>query len=184
MTPTDELKEEHQGILFMLRILDKVTARIESRIQVEIEHLSSIVEFLQVFADRCHHGKEEELLFPALEKSGIPKEGGPIGVMLQEHQEGRGFIRGMADALEKFKKGESKNLNDYAKNARSYMALLTQHINKEDRVLFPMGEKVLSKEEQEKLLEGFEKIEAERIGEGTHEKLHGLLEKLEKVYLK
>jgi len=184
MIPTDELKEEHQGILFMLRILDKVAARIESRLPVEIEHLSSIVEFLQVFADRCHHGKEEELLFPALEKSGIPKEGGPIGVMLKEHQEGRSFIRGMADALEKFKKGESKNLNDYAQNARSYMALLTQHINKEDRVLFPVGEKVLSKEVQEELSKGFEKIEAERIGAGTHEELHKLLKKLEGIYLK
>ncbi len=184
MTPTQELREEHQGILFMLRILDKVAARIESRIQVDIEHLSSIVEFLQVFADRCHHGKEEDLLFPALETAGIPREGGPIGVMLKEHQEGRGLIRGMADALEKFKKGESKNLDDYARNARSYMALLAQHINKEDRVLFPMGEKVLSKQVQENLSEGFEKIEAERIGEGTHEKLHKLLQKLEGIYLK
>ena len=184
MIPTDELKEEHQGILFMLRILDKVAARIESRLPVEIGHLSSIVEFLQVFADRCHHGKEEDLLFPALEESGIPKEGGPIGVMLREHQEGRGFIRGMGEALQKFKKGESKNLNDYARNARSYLALLTQHINKEDRVLFPMGEKVLSKEVQEKLSEGFEKIETERIGEGTHQKFHKLLQEFDEIYLK
>jgi hypothetical protein len=59
-----------------------------------------------------------------------------------------------------------------------------QHINKENQVLFPMSEKVLPKDVQAKIAEGFEKIEAEKIGMGTHEELHKLLEKLEKIYLK
>jgi hemerythrin-like domain-containing protein len=75
-------------------------------------------------------------------------------------------------------------LADYAENARNYTVLLTQHIKKEDNVLFPMGEKVLCKKTQQDLVEGFEKIEVERIGEGMHEEFHKLLHQLEKIYLK
>jgi len=151
---------------------------------VEGNHLERIVEFFRVFADKCHHGKEEDLLFPAMEKAGVPKERGPIGVMLAEHQQGRGYVRGMAEDIDRQKKGDPKALVDFAQNAQNYVALLTQYIKKEDNVLFPMGEKVLSKETQQDLVEGFEKIEVERIGEGTHEEFHKLLRHLEKIYLK
>jgi hemerythrin-like domain-containing protein len=184
MNPTEELKEEHQGILVMLRILEQVAGRLEATEKVELDHLEKMVGFFQTFADQCHHGKEEGLLFPALEKAGVPKERGPIGVMLLEHEEGRGYVRKMRDALGRHKMGDSSALKEFAENARSYVNLLSQHIHKEDHVLFPMGEKVLSREVKEKLSEGFEKIEAERIGAGTHEEFHRLLEKLEKIYLK
>ncbi len=184
MLPTEELKQEHQGILLMLRILDKVAANLESGEKGDLEHLEQIVEFFRVFADRCHHGKEEDLLFPAMEKRGIPKEGGPIGVMLMDHEEGRGYIRGMANALVKHKAGDSTALKEFAWNARGYIDLLTQHISKEDQVLFPMGQRALPQDVQTDLARGFEKIEVERIGEGTHEKFHKLLEKLENIYLK
>ena len=96
MSATQQLKDEHEGILLMLRILDKIAAKIEAKGSVDPHHLERIVEFLQVFADRCHHGKEEDLLFPEMEKAGIPREKGPIGVMLMEHDQGRAYVRGMA----------------------------------------------------------------------------------------
>src|SRR4030042_6365714 len=130
MVPTEELKQEHQGILLMLRIVDKVATKIESGEKTEFDHLERIVDFFRVFADKCHHGKEEDFLFPAMEKCGIPKDRGPIGVMLMEHQEGRGYIRGMVDALARYKKGDPSALEGFAKEARSYVNLLTQHINK------------------------------------------------------
>jgi hypothetical protein len=68
MTPTDQLKEEHEGILLMLRILEKVSAKLKSGEKVDPDHLERIVEFFRVFADKCHHGKEEDLLFPEMEK--------------------------------------------------------------------------------------------------------------------
>ena len=182
MIPTAELKEEHQGILLMLRILEKIAAKLEANEKVDAEHLERIVDFFRVFVDKCHHGKEEDLLFPALEKFGIPKEGGPIGIMLMEHEQGRSYVRGMARALGKHKKGDSSALGEFAGKARDYIALLSQHIGKEDQVLFPMGEKVLPQDIQTKLSEGFEKIEVERIGEGTHEEFHKLLEKLKGIY--
>src|SRR4030042_3623775 len=103
MVPTEELKQEHQGILLMLRVLDRVAAKIESGAKTEIDHLERMVEFLRVFADRCPRGQEEDLLFPAMEKAGIPREGGPIGVMLMEHGFGREFVKGMSESAEKLK---------------------------------------------------------------------------------
>ena len=184
MIPTEELKQEHEGILLMLKILDRVATKIESGEEADAAHLEKMVEFLRVFADRCHHGKEEDLLFPAMEKAGIPRERGPIGVMLMEHEEGRGHIRKMADALARNRKGEAAAMKDFARGARQYFDLLTQHIQKENQVLFPMGDRVLSQDVQAKLAEGFEKIEEERIGKGTHERFHRLLEELEEKYLK
>lgn len=136
MSATQQLKDEHEGILLMLRILDKVAAKIEDRGKIDPEHLDRIVEFFQVFADKCHHGKEEDLLFPELEKSGIAREGGPIGVMLAEHQQGRAFVKGMAEGAAQNKKGDAKGLAQFARNAREYITLLRQHIGKENEISF------------------------------------------------
>lgn len=184
MTPTDQLKQEHQGIELMLKILDKVCLKLESREKVETEHLERILEFIRVFADKCHHGKEEDLLFPEMERAGISKDRGPIGVMLLEHGKGREYIKRMNEALAEYKRNEPNAPSKFVENARNYIALLTQHIDKENNVLFPWGEKVLLEKQKEKLLEDFEKLERERIGEGKHEEFHKLLHYLKEVYLK
>ncbi len=183
MTPMEQLKEEHQGIQLMLRILDEVCRRIGSSEKVDTGHLEKILEFIRVFADKCHHGKEEDLLFPEMERAGVPKERGPIEVMLLEHSKGRDSVRGMGEALEGYKRGEAGASSRFFENARNYIALLTQHIDKENNVLFPWGERVLSKEQKERLIEAFETLEHERIGEGKHEEFHQLLRQLSEVYL-
>jgi hemerythrin-like domain-containing protein len=95
MKPTEALKKEHQAIKLMLKILDKVCDKLEAKKAVNQEDLNSIVEFIRTFADKCHHGKEEQRLFPMMEKYGIPREGGPIGVMIEEHKLGRNYIKNM-----------------------------------------------------------------------------------------
>ena len=183
MTPTEQLKEEHQGIQLMLKILGKVCQRLESGEKVDPEHLEKILEFIRVFADKCHHGKEEDLLFPEMRKAGIPKEQGPIGVMLAEHDKGRGYVREMNEALGEHKRNGADASSRFVENARNYITLLTQHIDKENNVLFPWGERVLSEEQKKKLVEDFEKLEHERIGEGKHEEFHELLRHLKDIYL-
>ena len=184
MTPTEQLKEEHQGITLMLKILERVCAKMETKGKVDPAHLERIVEFFRVFADKCHHGKEEDLLFPEMEKAGIPKEEGPIGVMLAEHTQGRAYVRAMGGAATRYMRGEPQGRTEFIENARNYITLLTQHIQKENNVLFPMGDRVLAKEEQKKLVEAFEDLERERIGAGTHESFHKLLHQLQEIYLK
>lgn len=183
MSPTEQLKEEHEAIKLMLKILEKVCEKLESKEEVNPEHLERIVEFIKVFADKCHHGKEEDLLFPAMEEAGIPKEGGPIGVMLTEHNMGRDYVKGMNEAVAKYKTGDRTVSPKIVENARNYIRLLTPHINKEDNILYQMADMRLSKEKQEELLEEFERVESEIIGADKHEEFHQLLRNLKQVYL-
>jgi hemerythrin-like domain-containing protein len=183
MKPTQELSNEHQAILLMIRILEKMSDRLEEGRQVDAGHLEKAVDFIKVFADKCHHGKEEDLLFPAMEKAGIPRTGGPLGVMLREHVMGRGFVKAMSEALAGIKKGDRKAVALFAENARNYGALLSQHIFKEDNVLYPMADGRLSSAEQDALEACFAEVEEKAVGHGKHEAYHRLLKELEAEYL-
>ena len=183
MTATEQLRAEHEGIRLMLRILEKYCAKLEGGEAVDPEDGERMVEFIRVFADRCHHEKEEGLLFPSMERHGIPREGGPIGVMLHEHEAGRAFVRGMVEALEKFRGGDKGAGSAFVENARGYIQLLSAHIEKENQVLFPMADMRLTAGEQTELAEAFETVETEKIGAGKHEEFHALLDRLREIYL-
>lgn len=180
MRPTEILKQEHKIIKKVLDILEKIVSEVK---EVNIDHLEKIVDFIRTFADRCHHGKEEDLLFPAMENAGIPKEGGPIGVMLEEHEIGRNYVRGMASAIEDYKKGNKYAIEKIRENAIGYVNLLREHIYKEDNILYMMADMHLDEETEKQLLRDFDKVE-EKMGKGTHEKYHNLVEQLEKEYFK
>ncbi len=97
-TPTGMLREEHQLIL---RVLDVVQSLLEKGDAGEwdFDAWDDCVAFFRLFADACHHGKEEDLLFPELEARGMPRDSGPIAVMLSEHKQGRALVAQMAGAL-------------------------------------------------------------------------------------
>lgn len=183
MKPTDELIHEHEAIQTMLQILESACSRLSAGGNVNTEHLEKMVEFLRVFADKCHHAKEETALFPALEAAGVPREHGPIGVMLAEHTAGRKHIQGMSAALDGLRNGGTTAAGEFVSNARAYINLLTQHIAKENHVLFPLADNRLSESEQQRLTEAFARLEREQIGEGTHERLHALLHEFQHLYL-
>jgi hemerythrin-like domain-containing protein len=184
MQPIKDLKMEHDAVRLTLRILDEICWKIEKSGEItDLQHLDQLLEFFKVFVDKCHHGKEEELLFPALENVGVSREGGPIGVMLHEHQQGREFVRSMNATLSQYAQGDRKAAAEFVETARSYINLLNQHIDKENGVLFPLAEKHLSAQEKAKLWEGFEMIEAQKIGAGKHEEFHIMLDQLEKEIL-
>jgi hemerythrin-like domain-containing protein len=183
MKATEQLKSEHEGIKLMLSILDAVANRIAGGQRIPQKDLEDIAAFLSVFADKCHHGKEEEHLFPALERAGVPREGGPIGVMLAEHAQGRQLIARLKEAIAEYGAGKKEASGKFARAAGDYAALLTQHIAKENNVLFPMADRLLAPVEDVKLVEGFEELERTRIGAGRHEQFHALLARLKKSYL-
>ncbi|HET6464005.1 MAG TPA: hemerythrin domain-containing protein [Nitrospiria bacterium] len=180
---TEQLKREHEAIETMLKVLDAVCGRIKAGKTVDPAHLVQIVDFFRGFADRCHHGKEEEIFFPALEMAGIPREGGPIGVMLGEHDRMRGLMHGLAEVVDRYRAGEGQAGQGVVLYASDYAATLRRHIEKENQVLFKMAEMHLSPEEERELAERFEAMEVEKIGAGTHEKLNALLDRLEGIYL-
>ncbi len=139
-SPTAELREEHRVIEKVLRVLDRL---INPAAEFEAEALRECVEFFRLFADACHHGKEEGLLFPALERGGMPREDGPISVMLHEHTIGRRLVAAMAQALPAAGDGDVSAQAAFRQTARDYIEMLTGHIWKEDNVLFRMGERLL-----------------------------------------
>jgi hemerythrin-like domain-containing protein len=182
LKPTETLKNEHQAILLMLEVVESVSRKLGAGEDVPADHLTRIVDFIQGFADKCHHAKEEDLLFPAMERAGVPRQGGPIEVMLIEHTEGREFVRKMKEAADQYTAGDRKAGLLFAENARGYAALLSPHIRKEDNILYPIADARLSVQTQARLEKDFERVEEEVVGAGKHEEYHRLLEELEKTY--
>jgi len=183
MKATQELKNEHQGIELMLRVIEAVADKLGRGEQIHAEHLDGIMEFLSIFVDKCHHGKEEEFLFPALEAAGVPRDGGPIGVMLNEHEQGRKLVARLKDAVTSYTSGNKTAAVSVQLTANEYVALLTQHIAKENTVLFPMADAKLDSNKDTELFEAFEQLERERIGVGKHEEFHALLDQLRDAYM-
>lgn len=179
-TATGSLKEEHEVIERILRILNVACDKLERGEDVSPEIFKKAIDFIRTFADRCHGGKEEDCLFPMVEARGVPRQGGPTGVMLMEHDQGRGFVRGFAEAVEKYEKGDKSAKEAIIQNARGYSSLLSQHIPKENDILYPLADKMLGPAQQKELLEKFEKIENERIGVGKHHEYLHLVMELEK----
>ncbi len=179
----EQLKEEHQAILLMLKIMEATCKKLEAGEDVSKDDLNDMVKFIKEFADKSHHLKEEDLLFPAMEEVGIPREGGPIGVMLTEHTMGRDFVKGLSMGIEEYAKGNTDAAKQIIENARNYASLLSNHINKEDNILYPMAEMRLSKEKQDELLKEFERVNSEKIGLDKQKELIAILHNLKDTYL-
>ena len=175
---TNVLRQEHDAIRRMLDASLQAARQLERSQPVEPSVLKGLLEFFQLFADKCHHSKEEELLFPLLAKKGIPVAGGPLGVMLHEHELGRSFIAEMKAATEAYSSGDIAAGPRWALAARKYTDVLDHHIYKENEVLFAMAEGMLSQTEQHELAQAFDKLEKEKMGAGTHERLHAQMERL------
>ncbi len=177
---SEDLRNEHEGVLFGLDILEEMANTVKQSRAVDPKDIDDMVNFLRLFADKCHHGKEENLMFPAMEMVGIPNKGGPIGQMLIEHNQGRQYIAEMEASIS----SGILHADRFTEAATGYINLMRAHIEKENTVLFPMGDKMLPMNEQEHLLNQFEVFEEEVMGKDTHEKLHETLHRFEKKYLK
>jgi hemerythrin-like domain-containing protein len=183
MKPTDELKNEHAAIKTLLEILAKMSGRLDSGREIEPADLEGAVEFIRVFADKCHHAKEEDILFPAMIAAGLAKDGGPIAVMLDEHAQGREFVKKFGEGVAKYKAGDKASAAQISRNARGYASLLGRHIEKEDFILYPMADTIVPIARQKEILGEFENVEENIVGHGRHERFHEMLDRLAGVYL-
>jgi hemerythrin-like domain-containing protein len=161
MQQTDQLTQEHNQIKRLLQVALVVCDRITRGEILPAEHLAAIVTFIRRYADAYHHAKEEDLLFPAMEAAGVSKEGGPIGVMLVEHVQGRAYATNMEGAVEEIRGGQSQAAEAFVANLRAYGELLVPHIFKEDNILYPMADERLTPEQQDRLAEQFEQVNRE-----------------------
>ena len=183
MHPTEILSTEHKAVLTALKILEKAGQSLASGNRTAAEDLDQLLDFFRGFVDRCHHGKEELILFPELVRRGVPKEGGPVGVMLSEHEMGREHVRKLQALVDAFREGDAGTAKDIPTVAASYRALLEAHIQKEDHVLFPMAARLLDAARAGEMVKEFDHIELEHVGEGKHEAYHQMLHALRDRYL-
>ena len=172
------LSDEHRVIERVLAALEKLT---EKPALASLDSWKKALDFIRHFADQCHHIKEEKVLFPALEEHGIPSDGGPVGMMLLEHEEGRSYVRAMAAAIVLLEAKNSAATESLFSSARAYIRLLREHIQKEDEILFRMADEVIPADEQKKLLAAFAQHEAEEMGAGVHEKYLTIAREIESI---
>ncbi len=143
MTPTTDpiqmLMTEHQLILAALDALEGFATALDQGRAPQPGDLGRFVDFIRLFADGRHHGKEEQILFDTMVDYGFPREGGPIAVMLADHEQNRGFTAIMAEGVGREAEWSAHDRTRIAAAAHAYVDLLRGHIWKEDNILYPMA---------------------------------------------
>jgi len=152
-TPTALLRQEHELIV---EVAGALGVRIAGHNELDYDNLDRCVTFFRLYADACHHGKEENMLFPALVANGLPQEAGPIAVMLMEHDEGRKLVGAMADSATAARAGEPGAAEALVAASLGFVDLITTHIAKENSILFEMADNVIEGSDRRDLLAAYE----------------------------
>jgi len=178
ITATQNLENDHVQILRLIEVMERITQSDSP----SVEHMETIVKVIREFADGLHHTKEEQLLFPLMVQKGFSNETGPVAVMLHDHEEGRNFVKGMAEKISLYKQGETTALKAIYSNMLDYADLLKNHIGKENKVLFRMADNAFTPAEQESLLLDFAKVENKRESGQSKEDYVLLIDNLAGIY--
>jgi hemerythrin-like domain-containing protein len=182
MDATRCLREEHQVILRVLECFEIALQHANDHGEASRGDYESFLEFFRDYADRCHHCKEEGSLFPFLERNGVPREGGPMGVMLYEHEYGRAQISAMSEALPRLEAGDRSAVSQLVEKGRALSAMLRDHIDKEEHCFFGIADQVIQGEERSALLQSYREIETEPDYRETYERGKRLAEQLVERY--
>lgn len=161
MQAIDILMQEHRVIEKALYALESAADRLAAGADIPMGFFFTAADFIRNYADGTHHQKEEGILFTALETKGMPKDAEPVSVFMDEHVEARRLTRGIIGCAERIQAGDTSAKNELIQHARDYVALLREHIQKEDNVLFPMADSVLA-DEGAQLLAEFKRADDER----------------------
>lgn len=175
--PTEILEEEHHVIQQMVGVMAVLIEHLDKGQELDSVTLTEVVAFMKEFADRCHHGKEETHLFPLLESKGVPVNGCPLGILIHEHNSGRKLVGELADSVAAYSRKDHGAKELLAAAMQGLVNLYPGHIWKEDYLLFPMTDKILTSEEQTVLAEKFAAVE-ESIGSDQHQRFIQTVERL------
>ena len=164
MLPVGPLMIEHRTIERMIALMGKEVQRIEKGLEPDIEFIRTAVDFIKTYADRLHHGKEEDILFRDLAKKQLSAEHKRImDELIKEHALGRENARKLVDARNKYLCGEK----DSVRAIVDYMGILAKfypkHIEKEDKHFFLPVMDYFAKDEQSAMLAEFNDFDRQFI---------------------
>lgn len=177
--------EEHENIRRMLKVVRSICYEVMTKGDYDINDFPRIIDFIRTYADKHHHGKEEDILFETMkaELEALAKSGAITGMYI-EHDQGRLFMLNLERALEEFKNGKDEARLDIIANAIAYTDLLDRHIQKENTALYKFAEKMLSEESKDFINKESRKVEDSATDSGLQDKYLALVKELENKYLK
>ena len=155
MKAIDVLMDEHRVIERVLDALETAASRLDRGEAVPAQFFLDAADFASGFADRCHHGKEEGVLFRAMDAHGEPTDSGVVGMLKDEHVEGRRYVQQLRAAATALAGGDSSAARRIASTSYAYSGLLREHIEKEDDAVFPMAADLIPAEEHDGVLARF-----------------------------
>ena len=174
---TEALEREHKVIQKVVAVMVQLVAQLELRHAVDANVLRDLLQFMRIFSDQCHHGKEESYFFPYLESKGVPATGCPLSALKGEHAKSRQLMDHLNSAAAAYIADSEKGRLTLIQVLQSLVALYPAHIWKEDYLLFPMADKILSDADLELLLRQFETAE-KGLGTDTHDTFERLADDL------
>jgi hemerythrin-like domain-containing protein len=159
MGPIEILADEHRVILQAVALLERRLDGLDSAEVLNPVWFREMLQFLRTFADRRHHGKEEDQLFPLMvERLDYPSDAGPIAVLTRDHHAARALVQGMESALEL--EDEKAAVARLMRDGHAYAQILRAHIDREDDKVFPTVEDLLDPEDAARLVQAFQHFEA------------------------
>jgi len=168
---------EHRLIERMIAVIKDALAQIQSSGKINPHFVDTAVDFIRIYADRTHHGKEEEILFHDLDKRPLSAYDRSImNELIQEHVFGRHTTKALVDANTRYRNGETAALNEIADKLNTLVGFYPKHIEKEDKVFFPASRKYFTGDEDQAMLAEFREFDRKMI----HEKYESIVKVLEK----
>jgi len=159
---TTSLRQDHDLIERVLKSMWTTIPLLKSGKTIPEPILNQVIDFTKNFTDICHHGKEENSLFPELEKKGMPRNAGPIAVMLMEHEITRKLAKRMEESCKTYI--STGNSSQLIIDMQEYINHVVQHIWKENNRLFEMAEMAL-KDNVSQVNANLDEIEKSTLGE-------------------
>ena len=175
---TDSIEQEHWTIEKILRVTGVLVDELTENRDIDDDILRDLCQFLRVYGHQCHHGKEESYLFPMLESHGVPEEGCPLGALRHEHERSRVLTQELVQASAEYAANRHAGSSALSAVLRNIAQFYPAHIWKEEYLLFPMANKLLSEEDDQRLLKEFKSVESD-IYSYAHESYEELATELE-----
>lgn len=167
---------EHRLIGRMIAVIQHRLNLVERTHSIDPYFVDKAVDFIRIYADRTHHGKEEDILFRDLEKKKLSDDDRRVmKELIEEHVFGRETTKALVAANTQYRNGDAAALAEVTSRLKTLIEFYPKHIEKEDNIFFPASREYFSDEEDQSMLAEFREFDRKMI----HEKYIAVVEGLE-----